>query len=107
MHKNTKYACIFNKYAQNFTKYAQNGAFTNGTPYLCRFFYLIQIKFTFASLPSKYKVVAFSEQCYNCFCNSYFCKKITCYQRVLRLSYIDVLLSTVSILNDGARTDRH
>ena len=31
MHKNTKYACIFNKYAQNFTKYAQNGAFTNGT----------------------------------------------------------------------------
>ena len=26
MHKNTKYACIFNKYAQN-------GAFTNGTPY--------------------------------------------------------------------------
>ena len=32
MHKNTKYACIFNKYAQNFTKYAQNGAFTNGTP---------------------------------------------------------------------------
>ena len=33
MHKNTKYACIFNKYAQNFTKYAQNGAFTNGTPY--------------------------------------------------------------------------
>ena len=34
MHKNTKYACIFNKYAQNFTKYAQNGAFTNGTPYV-------------------------------------------------------------------------
>ena len=34
MHKNTKYACIFNKYAQNFTKYAQNGAFTNGTPYI-------------------------------------------------------------------------
>ena len=33
MHKNTKYASIFNKYAQNFTKYAQNGAFTNGTPY--------------------------------------------------------------------------
>ena len=33
MHKNTKYACIFNKYAQNFTEYAQNGAFTNGTPY--------------------------------------------------------------------------
>ena len=33
MHRNTKYACIFNKYAQNFTKYAQNGAFTNGTPY--------------------------------------------------------------------------
>ena len=32
MHKNTKFACIFNKYAQNFTKYAQNGAFTNGTP---------------------------------------------------------------------------
>ena len=32
MHKNAKYACIFNKYAQNFTKYAQNGAFTNGTP---------------------------------------------------------------------------
>ena len=32
MHKNTKYACIFNKYAQNFTKYAQNGVFTNGTP---------------------------------------------------------------------------
>ena len=34
MHKNTKYACVFNKYAQNFTKYAQNGAFTNGTPYI-------------------------------------------------------------------------
>ena len=33
MHKNTKYAYIFNKYAQNFTKYAQNGAFTNGTSY--------------------------------------------------------------------------
>ena len=32
MHKNTNFACIFNKYAQNFTKYAQNGAFTNGTP---------------------------------------------------------------------------
>ena len=59
MHKNTKYACIFNKYAQNFTKYAQNGAFTNGTPY---FFFATRKGFGFTVC--RFLIVKISKICY-------------------------------------------